>query len=161
MARVHALFVSLFAAAALVAATAALAHTLHLGAAANKTSSRLLVKRSRQLDRFEASLRLALSRKPPPLPPVPVVKAPVVKPPPPAAIPAPAPAPIAAAPAPAPAPPSAAPSVQTAAPPSAVAAAATPRVIYRRPPPIVIHVHRKAGDRQDSQQGEGADGGGD
>jgi hypothetical protein len=160
MSRVHAVFLSLFAAAALAAGTAALAHTLHLGAASNKTSNLLLLKRSRQLVRFEASLRVALHRKPPPLPRVPRVKAPVVKPPPPVALPAPAPAaaPIAVAPAASPPPP-----VSAAAPTPALAAAKTPRVIYRRPPPIVIHVHRHGGDAQDSQQpgGDGGNGTGD
>jgi len=155
MSRVHAVFVSLFAAAALVAATVALAQTLHLGTAANKTSSLLLVKRARQLDRFEASLRLALSRKPPPLPPVPVVRAPVVKAPPPVVVATPAPAPVVVA-----APPAAPPRVQAPAPPALVAAN-TPRVVYRRPPPIIVHVHRSGtGEGRDSQQ-EGGDGGGD
>jgi hypothetical protein len=152
MSRLNAVFVSVFAAAALVAATVALAQTLHLGAAANKTSSRLLVKRAGQLDRFEASLQLALARKPPPLPAVPVVRAPVVKPPPPVVLPTPAPVVVAAPTAPPP-------QVQAAAPAPALVAASTPRVVYRRPPPIIVHVHRHgAGEGQGSQQ-EAGDGG--
>jgi hypothetical protein len=152
-------FLSLFAAAALAAGTAALAHTLHLGAASNKTSNRLLASRSRQLDRFEASLRVALSRTPPPLPPVPVVKAPVVKPPP-VALPPPPAAPITVAPAASPLPPARAPAP---APAPALVAAKTPRVIYKRPPPIIIHLHKQGGDGQDSPQpgGDGGDGSGD
>ena len=159
MSRLHAVFLSLCAATALVAGTAALAHTLHLGATSRKTSNRLLVRRNRELDRFETSLRIALSRKPPPLPPVPVVKAPVVKAPP-IALPAPPPPPAQVVAAPAPSPP---PAPRPApAPAPALVAAKTPRVIYKRPPPIVIHVHKHGSEGQDSQPGgDGGDGGGD
>jgi hypothetical protein len=157
--RLHAVLLSLSAAAALTAGTVALAHTLHLGAASNKASNRLLASRSRQLDRFEASLRAALRRTPPPLPPVPVVKAPVVKPPPPVALPPPPPAAITVAPPPSPP----RPPVRAPAPAPALVAVKTPRVIYKRPPPIIIHLHKQSGDGQDSQQpgGDGGDGSGD
>jgi hypothetical protein len=159
--RLHAVFLSLSAAAALTAGTVALAQTLHLGAASAKTSNRLLLSRSRQLDRFEASLHAALGRTPPPLPPVPVVKAPVVKPPPPVTLPPPPAAPITVAPAPSPPPPPV--TALTLAPNPALVAAKTPRVIYKRPPPIIIHLHKQSGDGQDSQQpgGDGGDGSGD
>jgi len=65
-----------FAFAALLAlnaavGTVALTRTLHLGQASQKTSDALVAKRSAQLDRFEASLRIQLAKKPPPLPELP------------------------------------------------------------------------------------------
>lgn len=161
MSRLHAVFLSLCAAAALMAGTAALAHTLHLGATSKKASTRLLVRRNQELDRFEASLRSALSRKPPPLPPVPAVKAPVVVKAPPISLPAPPPSPAQVVAPPAPSPPPA--PLPAPAPAPALVAAKTPRVIYKRPPPIIIHIHKHGSEEQDLQQpeGDGGDVGGD
>lgn len=58
-----------------VIGTVALTRTLHLGQASKqasqKTSSALIAKRTTQLDRFEASLKAQLAKKPPQLPKVP------------------------------------------------------------------------------------------
>lgn len=69
-----------FAFAALLALNAvvgvvALTRTLHLGQASHKASDALVAKRSAQLDRFEASLRTQLAKKPPPLPKMPAAAA--------------------------------------------------------------------------------------
>ena len=65
-----------FAFAALLAlnaavGTLALTRTLHLGQASHRASGALVAKRTAQLDRFEASLRTQLAKKPPPLPKMP------------------------------------------------------------------------------------------
>lgn len=69
-----------FAFAALLALNAvvgvvALTRTLHLGQASHKASDALVAKQSAQLDRFEASLRTQLAKKPPPLPKMPAAAA--------------------------------------------------------------------------------------
>jgi hypothetical protein len=137
MPRKHTLVVALSLAFAAVVGTIALTKTVHLGqaSAAKPVSKAVVAKRTQQLDRFEASLRAALKRTPPPvpkkLPPIPAVSAtPAV---------------------------SAAPSVP-AAPAPAAAPAATQRVVYVRPAPIVIHKHRAGGESEGSDHG---DGGGD
>ncbi len=58
-----------------VAGTLALTRTLHLGQASHRTSDALVAKRTAQLDRFEASLRTQLAKKPPPLPKIPAASA--------------------------------------------------------------------------------------
>ena len=51
--------------------TVALTRTIHLGQASHTSSNAVVAKRTRQLDRFEASLHAQLAKKPPPLPKVP------------------------------------------------------------------------------------------
>jgi hypothetical protein len=137
MPRKHTIVVALSLAFAAVVGTIALAKTVHLGQASAKPVSQTVVtKRTRQLDRFEASLRAALKKTPPAvpkLPPTPVVSTT------PAAAPAPAVSAPVAAPAAAPAPPQ--------------------RVVYVRPAPIIIHKHR-AGGEHDSEGSDQSDGSG-
>jgi hypothetical protein len=82
MSRPAAFVVVLALAFAAVTGTIALTRTVHLGQAASKpaVSKRLIASRNAQLNRFEASLRAELKRKPPAVPKLP------------AAAPAPAPA---------------------------------------------------------------------
>ncbi len=130
MPRKAAIVVVLALAFAAVTGTIALTKTVHLGQAAAKprVAKSVIAKRKAQLDRFEASLRAALKKKPPAVPKVPPA---------PAVAPAPAAAPAA---------------------PSALASAQ--RVIYRRPPPVIVHKHR-AGEHEGSDQGDGGGGGDD
>ncbi len=134
MPRKHTLVVALSLAFAAVVGTIALTKTVHLGqASAKPVSPTVISKRTRQLDRFEASLMAALEKKPPAipkLPPTPVVSAAPAAPP--------VSAPV-AAPAAAPAPPQ--------------------RVVYVRPAPIIIHKHR-AGGEHESEGSDHGDGGG-
>ncbi len=138
MPRTQTLIVALSLAFAAVVGTVALTKTVHLGqaAAAKPVAKSLIAKRTAQLDRFEASLRAELRKKPPAVPRVP--STPVA---------APAASSAAAAPAAAPAPP------------------ATQRVVYVRPAPIVIHKHRAGGEHESegSDHGDGGSvgGGGD
>ncbi len=138
MPRKHTLVVALSLAFAAVVGTIALTKTVHLGQASAKPVSKTVVAgRTKQLDRFEASLRAALKRTPPAvpkkLPPIPVVSAtPAV---------------------------SAAPSV-SAAPAPAAAPAAAQRVVYVRPAPIVIHKHRAGGEHESEGSSQGDGGGG-
>lgn len=67
-------FAALLALNAIVG-TVALTRTLHLGQASHKTSNVLVAKRTAQLDRFEASLKAQLAKKPPPLPGIPAAAA--------------------------------------------------------------------------------------
>jgi hypothetical protein len=53
-----------------VVGTVALTRTVHLGQASHTSSSAIVAKRTRQLDRFEASLRAQLAKKPAALPKV-------------------------------------------------------------------------------------------
>ena len=53
-----------------VVGTVALTRTVHLGQASHTSSNAIVAKRTRQLDRFEASLRAQLAKKPPALPKV-------------------------------------------------------------------------------------------
>ena len=71
MTRTRALLVSLAVAIAAVAGVFALGNTLTLGAKAQSTSDVQVAQRTAQLNRYEASLRKALTQKPPPLPTVP------------------------------------------------------------------------------------------
>jgi hypothetical protein len=94
MPRKAVLIVALSLAFAAVTGTIALTKTVHLGqAAATPSVSQITVaKRTAQLDRFEASLRAELKRKPPAVPkvpPAPAVSTPSAAP---AAAPAPTPA---------------------------------------------------------------------
>jgi hypothetical protein len=137
MPRKHTLVVALSLAFAAVVGTVALTKTVHLGQTSAKPVSKTVVaRRTKQLDRFEASLRAALKRTPPPvpkkLPPIPPVSAtPAV-----AASPA-----VSAAPAPAAAP------------------AATQRVVYVRPAPIIVHKHPTGGEHESEGSDQGGGGG--
>ena len=73
MPRKQTLIVALSLAFAAVVGTVALTKTVHLGqaAAAKPVSKSLIAKRTAQLDRFEASLRAELRKKPPAVPKVP------------------------------------------------------------------------------------------
>ncbi len=119
MSKLHVtLIASLLAAAAILGAVAA-THTVKLGAANRASTAKTVSARTKQLDRFESSLRRALERKPPALPAVPK--------------------PAAVSPSRAPAP--------------------QARVVYRRPPPIVVVRHTAHGD--DGIEREASSGGGD
>ncbi|HZR96191.1 MAG TPA: hypothetical protein VFA56_10880 [Gaiellaceae bacterium] len=67
--------VAALVAAAAVLGTLAATNTVSLGAAQHRASDAGIAKRTHQLDRFEASLRRALARKPPALPKVPAAPA--------------------------------------------------------------------------------------
>jgi hypothetical protein len=136
--RTQTLVVALSLGLAAVFGAVALTKTVHLGQAAATTpaSARLIAKRNAQLDRFEASLRAALRKHPPPVPKLPTL---------------PVAASAAATPAATPAP--------------AAAPAASARVVYVRPAPIIVHKHRAGGEHESegSDHGDGSqrDGGGD
>jgi hypothetical protein len=68
MSRNHALAFAVLLAFNAVVGTVALTRTIHLGHASHKASSTLIARRTAQLDRFEASLKAQLAKKPPPLP---------------------------------------------------------------------------------------------
>jgi len=106
MNKLHITIVAGLLAATAVLGTFAAGHTVSLGAAHTKASNGNVLTRSKQLSRFEASLRKALAKKPPALPAVPKASA-----------------------------------VQ-----QAGAASAQPRVIYQRPPAIVVVRHTHHGD---------------
>jgi len=126
MNRMHALIVSLAVGAAAIAGVFALGHTLSLGNQAHATTDRQVAQRTAQLDRYEASLHKALAQKPPKLPAVPAV--------PPTG--------------------SSAGSMQSAVSAPAPSAPAV-RVVYHRPPPIVVVKHRAGGEHE--TQGAEAD----
>ena len=113
MSRITVTIVAALLAAGAVLGTVAVTHTVALGAAHSRSGDAAVRARTRQLDRFEASLRRALAKQPPALPHVPAAPA--------------RPAP------------------------------AQPRVVYRRPPAIVIVRHTRHGDDDGA---EAADGGG-
>jgi hypothetical protein len=74
MNRLHATLVAGFLALAAVLGTLAATHTVSLGSAQQSSASTTsVVARTKQLDRFAASLRHALAKKPPALPTVPAV----------------------------------------------------------------------------------------
>jgi hypothetical protein len=75
MNRLHLTLVAGLLAAAAVLGTVAATHTVSLGAAHTKAASTNVVVRTKQLQRFEASLHRALAKKPPALPTVPSVSA--------------------------------------------------------------------------------------
>ncbi len=130
MNRLNTTFVAALLAVAAVLGTVAATHTMSLGAAHRSSSGAAVVARTKQLNRFEASLHHALAKRPPALPAVPKMrKAPPVSA-------------VSQAPATAPAP-----------------AAPQQRVIYRRPPPIVIVKHRHHDDDGSKLEAEGGGGG--
>jgi len=71
--RTHAAAIAVLLGVAGVAGTVAATRTAGLGASSAQPtlSERQIVQRSRQLNRFEASLRRSLAQRPPALPPVP------------------------------------------------------------------------------------------
>jgi hypothetical protein len=71
MKRTHALVIAAILATASVVGVVAASRTSHLGAAAQRASAASLDARTRQLNRYEASLRRALAQKPAPLPALP------------------------------------------------------------------------------------------
>jgi hypothetical protein len=71
MNKLHITIVAGLLAAAAVLGTFAAGHTVSLGAAHAKTSNGNVLTRSKQLNRFEASLQKALAKKPPALPAMP------------------------------------------------------------------------------------------
>ena len=77
MPRKAVLVVALSLAFAVVTGTIALTKTVHLGQAAAKpaVSDRAIAKRTAQLNRFEASLRAQLGKKPPAVPKLPPASA--------------------------------------------------------------------------------------
>ena len=125
MNRMHALIVSLAVGVAAIAGVFALGHTLSLGNQAHATTDRQVAQRTAQLDRYEATLRKALARKPPKLPPVPAAGS------------------------------------SSAQMQSAVSAPApsvpVARVVYHRPPPIVVVKHRAGGEHETETQRAEAD----
>jgi hypothetical protein len=124
MKRTHALLIVLAVAMAAVAGTFAALRSSQLRAnAAPKVSAADIQRQIRALDRAEATLRVQLSRKPPKLPRLPQAT------------------------------PRSTVSVPAAAAPSVLASAATPRVTYVRPKPIVRIVHRHGGEPGDHEDG--------
>src|SRR5579864_5697291 len=75
MNRLHLTLVAGLLAAAAVLGTVAATHTVSLGAAHTGAGNTNVVTRTRQLQRFEASLHRALAKKPPALPAVPAAHA--------------------------------------------------------------------------------------
>ena len=121
MDKLHITIVAGVLAAAAVLGTVAATHTVSLGAAHTRANTGTVLSRTKQLSRFEASLRKALAKKPPALPAVPAAPA----------------------------------AQQTGVP------AAQPRVIYQRPPAIVVVHHTHHGDdgSREASDGEGGAGG--
>lgn len=115
MKRTSALLVSLSIGVAAILGVFAATRTIVLGSRPSSATSTQVAKRTRQLNRYEASLRKALAQKPPALPPLPAGAA-------------------------------------------STPAAQPVRVVYHRPPPIVIHKRSSGGEgeHQGSEEG-GAD----
>jgi hypothetical protein len=130
MNRTRSLIVSLAVGVAAVAGVFALGHTLALGAQSHATTDKQVAVRTAQLNRYEASLRKELAQKPPVLPPVPKAGTAGT-----ASVIANAPATTA----------------------GTVTSAAPVRVVYHRPPPIVVVKHRAGGEHETETQGAGAD----
>ena len=114
MSRSHAVLVSLAVGLTAVAGVFALGRTVALSAQSHRTADVLVARRAAQLDRYEASLRRALARKPPPLPRVPAAS-------------------------------------------STLETAAPARVIYHRPPPVVVIAHRSGEHEHEQEDGVEAD----
>ncbi len=110
MNRSSALIASLAVGLAAIAGVFALGRTLTLGARAGAATDRTVAQRTAQLDRYQASLQKALSRRPPVLAPV------------------------------------------SGAPAAGSTAAAPVRVIYHRPPPVVV-IQRASGEHEGEQEG--------
>ncbi len=137
MPRTQSLIVAVSLGLAVVFGVIALNKTVHLGqaAAVKPVAKSLIARRTAQLNRFEASLRAELRKKPPAVPKVP--KTPIATP-------------TASASQAAPAAPAAAPTP----------AAASQRVVYVRPAPIIVHKHRPGGGESEGSD-HGDNGGGD
>jgi hypothetical protein len=75
MSKLHITIVAGLLAGSAVLGTFAAVHTVSLGAAHTKASNANVLTRSKQLTRFEASLRKALAKKPPALPAIPKASA--------------------------------------------------------------------------------------
>lgn len=135
MKRAHTAAIAVLLGVAGVAGTVAATRTAGLGASSAQPtlSEQQIVQRSRQLDRFEASLRRSLAQKPPALPPVrrytassstSVSSTPISS----------TPVPSASTPA---------------------AAAAVPlKIVYRRPAPIVVTTPRSGGESAEDEDHE-------
>ncbi len=125
MNRTRALIVSLAVGLAAVAGVFALGQTVALGNATSSTADQKVAQRTRQLNRYEASLRKALAQKPPALPAVPRAG-------------------------------SAGSALQVAA-GTPTASVASVRVVYHRPPPVVVIKHRAGGEDETEHEGAEAD----
>ena len=125
MNRTRALIVSLAVGLAAIAGVFALGHTLALSNATSSTTDQKVAQRTRQLNRYEASLRKALAQKPPALPAVPRAG-------------------------------STGSTLQVAAGTPAPSVAPV-RVIYHRPPPVVVVKHRAGGEVEAEHEGVEAD----
>jgi hypothetical protein len=128
MHRIHATAVAVLIAAAGVLGAVAIVRTTGLGSASRHANDAVVAARLQRITLVEKRLQAALRVKTPPLPAVPKV---------PKAAPAPAAVPVAQA---------------------ASVQAAAPRVVYRRPAPVVVTVHKHRGD--DGGEHEGGEGGG-
>lgn len=125
MNRTRALIVSLAVGLAAIAGVFALGHTLALSNATSSTTDQKVAQRTRQLNRYEASLRKTLAQKPPVLPAVPRAG-------------------------------STGSTLQLAT-GTAAPGVASARVIYHRPPPVVVIKHRAGGDAETEYAGAEAD----
>ena len=114
MKRTSALLVSLAIGVAATFGVFAITRTLSLGNHARSATTAQITARTKQLARYEASLRKALAQKPPALPP-------------------------------------------SAAGGTSTSSAQPIRVVYHRPPPIVIHKHRTGDDGFEAAAGGEAD----
>jgi len=125
MNRTRALIVSLAVGLAAIAGVFALGHTLALSNATSSTTDQKVAQRTRQLNRYEASLRKTLAQEPPALPAIPRAGR-------------------------------TGSTLQVAAgtPAPSVASA---RVIYHRPPPVVLIKHRAGGETEAEHEGGEAD----
>ena len=136
MKKIHVLAVAALLGFAAILGVVGATRTTGIGAAAHAkattTMSAQLRARERKLHQLERALAKARNQRPPALPRVPAVHHPATPP--------------------------AAPAVPASAPPAAAPAPMAPRVIYRRPAPIVIVHHTHHGD--DGHEGGGHDGGG-
>ncbi len=134
MKRAHTAAIAVLLGVAGVAGTVAATRTAGLGASSAQPalSERQIVQRSRQLDRFEASLRTSLAQKPPALPPVPRYTA----------------SSSTSVPASTPAPPRASTSAVSS---LAAAAASEAQIVYRRPAPIVVTTPRPGGESAETE----------
>jgi hypothetical protein len=103
MRRTHALAIAAIIAVASVLGVVAVSRTTRVGTAAQHASDASFAARSRQLDRYAASLRRALAQKQPALPALPQPRTQAIS-------------------------------------------SAPPRIVYHRPPPIVVVTHRSHGD---------------
>jgi hypothetical protein len=125
MNRTRALIVSLAVGLAAIMGVFALGHTLALSHATSSTTDQQVAKRTRQLNRYEASLRRTLAQKPPALPAVPRTG-------------------------------STGSTLQVAAGAPAPSVESV-RVIYHRPPPVVVIKHRAGGEAEAEHEGVEAD----